>query len=81
MDPRSLLGQWYFVMDATDFGSDLLGLTSQNWAAFWAFGHGTGEFGWPTGGEWDLSEWLPAFVPGSSSHATEGATTGFHNAM
>jgi len=79
-DDKPLEIEWYYLMDASDFAS-LSDLTAQNWAAFWAFGHGTGEFGWPTGGEWDLLEWLPAFVPGSSSHATQGATSGFHNAI
>ena len=34
--------EWYFIMDASDFKADLLGLTKTNWAAFWAFGHGAG---------------------------------------
>eukprot|EP00657_Telonema_sp_P-1_P008133 TRINITY_DN28776_c0_g1_i1.p2 TRINITY_DN28776_c0_g1~~TRINITY_DN28776_c0_g1_i1.p2 ORF type:complete len:104 (-),score=43.04 TRINITY_DN28776_c0_g1_i1:157-468(-) len=77
----SLEMEWYLYMDASDYAQNPNDLTLTNWAAFWAFGHGTGEFGWPTGGELDLVEWLPAFDPTSSSHGCLGAATGFHNSI
>jgi len=73
--------EWYVFMDGSDFVDDRESLTLSSWSAFWAFGHGTGKFGWPTGGELDLLEYLPAFSPSSSAHGSSGATTGFHNAI
>lgn len=80
-DDRVLEIEFYAFMDGSDFQHDPDQLTLSSWSAFWAFGHGNGAFGWPTGGEWDLLEWLPAFNPSSSTHGCLGATSGFHNAI
>lgn len=76
-DDRALELEFYVYMDDSDFSKNPAALTRSSWSAMWAFGHGTGEFGWPTGGELDLLEWLPAFDP----NTVLGATTGFHNAV
>lgn len=74
---RTLEMEFYVYMDDSDFQESPNDLSLTDWSAFWAFGHGAGQFGWPTGGELDLMEWLPAF----GNPTSLGATTGFHNAI
>eukprot|EP00965_Chrysotila_dentata_P088991 2937763-Pleurochrysis_carterae.AAC.1 len=69
--------EFYLYLDASKFGDDLWSLTQQHWSALWAFGHGEGDFGWPSSGEWDILEWLPRF----DANGALGATSGFHNAV
>ena len=41
-------------MDASDYPDTMEQhgvLTDINWSAFWAFSHGEGDYGWPSGGE------------------------------
>lgn len=73
--------EWYMYLDASKWGrtqQEIIasGLTDRNWSAFWSFGHGTGEFAWPIGGEWDIAEWLPSF---GGARAGKGLASGFHN--
>lgn len=73
--------EWYMYMDASNWGNsekEIIesGLTDSNWSAFWSFGHGAEKSGWPNGGEWDISEWLPTF---GGPKDGKGCATGLHN--
>ena len=70
-DPLEI--EWYMYMDASTWKDQ--DITSNNWSAFWAFGHGKDQYAWPSGGELDLVEWLPSF----GSRYGKGLATGIHN--
>jgi len=77
-DDAPLEIEFYFLLDGSAFSADIDALTDQMWGALWAFSHGEGDFGWPSGGEMDLLEWLPKF---DARAGGLGATTGFHNVV
>jgi hypothetical protein len=81
-DDKPLEMEWYMYMDGSAWGNtpdELINskISFYNWSAFWAFGHGVQEAdpysGWPTGGEWDIAEWLPYYG--------KGCTSGLHNGV
>ena len=77
-DDAPLEIEFYFLLDGSAFSADIDALTDQMWGALWAFSHGEGDFGWPSGGEMDLLEWLPKF---DARAGGLGATTGFYNVV